>query len=67
MDTNYKPVVPDWVGQILTDKKAGKMHYKAGLSKQWDEWKYRYTRKYKYALLNGWITESEYNKWPESF
>lgn len=58
-DTNYKPVVPGWVATILQDKKAGKMHYKAGKSKQWDAWKESYSRKYKYAMLNGWISEDD--------
>lgn len=58
----YKPVVPVWVGDILAkEKKYNNIHYPFKCSgktrKEWDKWKTRYSRKLKYARLNGWIVE----------
>ncbi|CCW05965.1 hypothetical protein [Bacillus sp. GeD10] len=53
----YKPTVPEWVAEILQKKKNRDPLASLGHSKEWDEWKYRYSRKYKYAMLNGWIVE----------
>ncbi|AJG59093.1 MULTISPECIES: hypothetical protein [Bacillus] len=59
----YKPTVPEWVAEILElDKKRKQNQYNGSIAsgqtrKQWDEWKRRYSRKYKYAMLNGWIVE----------
>ncbi|PGZ46441.1 hypothetical protein COE56_24875 [Bacillus anthracis] len=53
----YKPIVPKWVAEILQKKKNQDPLASLGHSKEWDEWKYRYSRKYKYAMLNGWIVE----------
>jgi hypothetical protein len=61
----YKPVVPKWVGEILElDKKRRQNQYRGSLAsgdtrKKWDDWKYRYSRKLKYARLNGWIVEKD--------
>lgn len=55
----YKPVVPKWVGEILEKKKMGDIHPYGGRTKEWDEWKYRYSRKLKYARLNGWIVKED--------
>ncbi|MEK5205214.1 hypothetical protein NST55_28640 [Bacillus sp. FSL R10-2789] len=53
----YKPVVPDWVGEILQKKKNQDPFATMGYSKEWDKWKRKYSRKYKYAKLNGWAVE----------
>ncbi|MCU5596768.1 hypothetical protein [Bacillus wiedmannii] len=53
----YKPTVPEWVAEILQKKNNRDPLASLGHSKEWDEWKYRYSRKYKYAMLNGWIIE----------
>lgn len=53
----YKPTVPEWVAEILQKKKNRDPLASLGHSKEWAEWKYRYYRKYKYAMLNGWIVE----------
>ena len=61
----YKPAVPAWVADILErDKKRRQNQYSGSLCsgktrKNWDEWKYRYSRKLKYARLNGWIIEED--------
>jgi hypothetical protein len=61
----YKPVVPQWVARILElDKKRRQDQYRGSLAsgqerKDWEEWKHRYSRKLKYARLNGWIIEEE--------
>jgi len=57
MEPLYKPVIPQWVADILVKKREGNPHAVTGHRKEWDEWKYRYSRKYKYALRNGWIVE----------
>lgn len=57
MEERYKPVVPKWVGEILQRKKNQDPFATHGRTKAWDEWKYRYSRKYKYAKLNGWIVD----------
>lgn len=57
MNTSYKPVVPKWVGEILEKKRNQDLLATLGHSKEWDEWKRRYSRKLKYARLNGWIVE----------
>lgn len=54
----YKPVVPDWVGEILQKKKNRDPLATIGHSKEWDKWKSKYSRKYKYAMINGWTTEN---------
>lgn len=62
-DETYRPVVPEWVGEILElDKLRRQDQYRGSLCsgqtrKEWDEWKYRYSRKLKYARLNGWVVE----------
>jgi len=66
VDYEYKPVVPKWVAEILElDKRRRKNLYSGSIvsgqkRKDWDEWKHRYSRKLKYARLNGWIVEKEY-------
>ncbi|MGG3890264.1 hypothetical protein [Metabacillus fastidiosus] len=61
----YKPVVPKWVAEILElDKLRRQNQYRGSLCSgetrmKWDEWKYRYSRKLKYARLNGWIVEKD--------
>ncbi|WP_412758659.1 hypothetical protein [Niallia alba] len=57
LESNYKPVVPKWVGEILERQKRQDVFATHGRTKEWDEWKYRYSRKLKYARLNGWIVE----------
>lgn len=57
--TNYKPVVPSWVGEILQKEKNRNPLAALANTKRWEEWKSRYSRKLKYARLNGWITEDE--------
>lgn len=54
---NYKPVVPEWVAEILESKKRGDIHPYGGRKKEWEAWERRYSRKLKYASLNGWIVE----------
>lgn len=64
-DTNeYKPVIPKWVAQILElEKKHNNIHYPFKCSgqtrKEWDKWKKSYSRKLKYARMNGWIVGEE--------
>ncbi|MEN2464951.1 hypothetical protein [Ornithinibacillus sp. JPR2-1] len=61
----YKPVVPKWVAEILERDKLRRQNQYSGplcsgqTRKDWGEWKRRYSRKYKYARLNGWIVEDE--------
>lgn len=57
MNNHYKPVVPKWVGEILEKQRQQDALATIGYSKQWDEWKRKYSRKLKYARLNGWIVE----------
>lgn len=59
MDDSYKPEVPAWVAEVLAKKKRQDPFATLGVSKQWDEWKHRYSRKYKYAKLNGWKVKEE--------
>lgn len=64
----YKPVVPEWVAKILElDKKRKQNQYSGSIAsgqtrKQWDEWKRRYSRKYKYAMRNGWVVDETENE-----
>jgi hypothetical protein len=55
----YKPIVPKWVAEILENKQKGLIHPYCGRRKEWDDWECRYSRKLKYARLNGWIVEGE--------
>lgn len=55
----YKPVVPKWVGEILTRQKNQDVFATHGRTKEWDKWKRKYSRKLKYARLNGWIVEED--------
>ena len=59
MDDSYKPVVPEWVAEILQRKKQQDPFATLGRSKEWDEWKSRYSRQYKYAMRNGWTVEGQ--------
>lgn len=58
----YKPVVPEWVARILQKKKINDPFATLGYSKEWDEWKRRYSRKYKYAMRNGWVIDETENE-----
>lgn len=60
-DEDYKPVVPAWVAEILQNQRQQKHPAHHGMTKEWDEWKRRYSRKLKYARLNGWIVEGKEN------
>ena len=53
----YKPIVPKWVGEILERKRKQDIFATHGHQKEWDEWKRKYSRKLKYAKLNGWTVE----------
>jgi hypothetical protein len=53
----YKPTVPKWVGDILEKEKRRDPLADIGYAKKWREWKRKYSRKLKYARLNGWIVE----------
>ncbi|MEC2463878.1 hypothetical protein P9X10_03025 [Bacillus cereus] len=55
----YKPEVPEWVAKILAKKKRQDPFATIGHSKDWEKWKRKYSRKYKYAMLNGWTIEKE--------
>ncbi|GLI90483.1 hypothetical protein [Bacillus subtilis] len=55
----YKPVVPKWVSDILWKEKNNDPLAALGYTKRWREWKRRYSRKLKYARLNGWIAEDD--------
>jgi hypothetical protein len=55
----YKPVVPKWVAEILEKERKQVVLPELGYTKKWDKWKYRYSRKLKYARLNGWIVEED--------
>lgn len=65
MQEVYKPVVPKWVGEILElDKLKRQDQYIGPLCsgqtrKEWDTWKRKYSRKLKYARLNGWVVEED--------
>jgi len=54
---SYRPVVPKWVAEILMEEKKDNVFASEGRTKKWREWKSRYSRKLKYARLNGWIVE----------
>ncbi|AYK63152.1 hypothetical protein [Bacillus subtilis] len=58
-ESNYKPSVPRWVGDILLKQKNQDPFATLGETKRWDEWKHRYSRKLKYARLNGWTIDEE--------
>ncbi len=60
MEPLYKPVIPQWVANILRKKQSGDPLATIGHRKEWDEWKRKYSRKYKYAMRNGWIVEEEH-------
>ena len=53
----YKPVVPAWVAEILRRQKQQDPFAYHGHSREWDEWRRKYSRKLKYARLNGWLVE----------
>lgn len=53
--TLYKPVVPKWVAEILERERNQDVFASHGRTKAWDKWKRSYSRKFKYAKLNGWI------------
>lgn len=55
----YKPIVPEWVADILAKQREGNPLATVGHTKEWDKWKRKYSRKLKYARLNGWIVESD--------
>ena len=55
----YKPEVPEWVGDILRKKKNNDPLATIGYSKRWHKWKRSYSRKYKYAMLNGWVVKRD--------
>lgn len=55
----YKPVVPKWVAKILEGQRRQDVFASHGRTKEWDKWKHRYSRKLKYARLNGWIVEED--------
>lgn len=57
----YKPIVPDWVADILDAERCSQNVAFAiiGHTAEWRDWKFRYTRKLKYARKNGYIRESE--------
>ncbi|ATO28917.1 hypothetical protein RA13_13650 [Bacillus atrophaeus] len=59
VESNYRPSVPRWVGDILLKQKNQDVFATCGKTKEWDEWKRRYSRKLKYARLNGWTIEEE--------
>lgn len=61
---SYKPVIPAWVAKILAfEKQTGRMHHPdkchGEARKKWDNWTRRYSRKLKYARMNGWIVDTE--------
>lgn len=61
---SYQPVIPAWVAKILAfEKQTGRIHHPdkchGEARKKWGNWKRRYSRKLKYARMNGWIIESE--------
>lgn len=56
---NYVPVVPKWVAEILEAEKRQDPFASHGRTKIWREWKRSYSRKLKYARLNGWIVERD--------
>ncbi|WP_124058338.1 hypothetical protein [Bacillus subtilis] len=57
--SNYRPAVPRWVSDILWKQKNQDPFATLGETKRWDEWKRKYSRKLKYARLNGWTIEEE--------
>lgn len=61
-NTKYRPIVPKWVSDILWKEKNQDPLAALGETKRWEEWKRSYSRKLKYARLNGWITEDEENE-----
>jgi hypothetical protein len=61
-ERTYKPIVPKWVADILEKQKKQDVFATLGHAKEWDDWKRKYSRKLKYARLNGWIVEGENEK-----
>lgn len=63
VDEEYKPSVPQWVAEILElDKRRRQSQYSGKICsgqtrKDWNDWKDSYSRKLKYARLNGWVVE----------
>lgn len=55
----YKPVIPFWVAKVLEKEKQQVPNPEIPYAKEWREWKKRYSRKLKYARLNGWIVEED--------
>lgn len=62
-DRDYIPAVPEWVAEILElDKLTRQDQYSGSIAsgqkrKDWHVWKKKYSRKLKYARLNGWTIE----------
>ena len=62
-EERYRPEVPEWVGEILRRQQQQDPFSYHGHTKEWDEWKRKYSRKLKYARLHGWTIEGELEKW----
>ncbi len=62
-DPKYVPAVPPFIARILTLEKKYGRHYPFKCSgetkKRYNEYERRYSRKLKYARLNGWTVEKE--------
>lgn len=58
-DPYYQPEVPQWVSDILRAEKERNPLAAHGRSRKWSSWKRSYSRKLKYARLNGWTIEEE--------
>ena len=54
---NYKPVVPKWVSEMVFLEKRNQLPMFGKELNKFSSWKQRYSRKYKYAKLNGWTFE----------
>ncbi|WP_242705746.1 hypothetical protein [Pontibacillus sp. ALD_SL1] len=55
----YKPEVPEWVAEILEKERRQDPLATHGYTKEWEQWKRKYSRKLKYARQNGWTVEEQ--------
>lgn len=72
MEEKYIPEVPYYVAKILDTKRhngykyvfdCGYDHKGNSLKDKFKTWKHHYSRKYKYALLNGYTVEKSVWDW----
>lgn len=56
MSNVYKPIVSPVISRCLLAEKEQHLGYH--IPDHYKEWKHRYSRKYKYAMKNGWLVDN---------